>query len=572
MKVKAAELVAKLFLQGMAVTLNDMLTDEIVVQLLGEEFDCEISIDRAEEQRLRVTDRTIREEVAATDAGLLERRAPVVTFMGHVDHGKTSLIDAIRKSNLAAGEAGAITQHIGAFKCTTSHGDVTIIDTPGHEAFVAMRSRGVEVTDLVVLVIAGDEGVQQQTIEALQQAKKGNVAILVALNKVDKPNFDAERVYRQLAEQDLLPEPWGGTTVTVNTSATTGQGIEELLEMIALQSDVLELKANSHGRARGSVLESEMEKGLGCVATVLVQNGTLRLGDPLVFHRYWGRVKTMHDEHGRSLAVAGPSTPVRVTGLSGLPQAGEEFIVVASDSEAKEIAEARGFELQAKSLYGGRRAAAAEMLQAAAPEKKVLRLVVRSDVQGTLEALKTALLNIRSDKVYVEVVAAGIGDITESDVEMAAASQAAILGFHTRIEGRAELMLKQLQVKLMLHEIIYHAIDDVREQMAALLEKTPQEENRGEAQVKALFQSSALGVIAGCQMVDGTIARSHHVRVVRNDKVIWSGAISSLKRNKDDVREVKKGVECGIVLDGFTDVQVGDLIQSYEITYIRQSI
>lgn len=572
MKVKAAELVAKLFLQGTAVTLNDLLTDEIVVQLLGEEFGCQIAIDRAEEQRIRITEKKIREEIANTDETLLQRRAPVVTFMGHVDHGKTSLIDAIRKSNVAAGEAGAITQHIGAFKCTPSHGEVTIIDTPGHEAFVAMRSRGVEVTDLVVLVIAGDEGMKQQTLEALNQAKAGQVAIVVAINKCDKPNFDAELVYRQMAEQDLLPEAWGGKVVTVNTSAVTGQGIEELLEMIALQSDVLELKANPHGRARGSVLESEMEKGLGSVATVLVQNGTLRQGDPLVFDRYWGRVKTMQDERGRSVALAGPSTPVRITGLSGLPQAGEEFIVVASEREAKDIAEARAQELQAKSLVGGRRAAAAEMLQAVAPEKKVLRLIVRSDVQGTLEALKTALLNIRSDKVAVEIVAGGVGDITESDVEMAAISQAVIVGFHTRLESRADDLLKQLQVKLMLHDIIYRAIDEVKEQMAALLDKVPQEEDRGTAQVKALFRSSQLGVIAGCGVTDGSITRNSRVRVVRNGNVIWTGGISSLKRNKDDAREVKKGLECGIVLDGFTEVQEGDLIQAFEVTYISQEL
>jgi translation initiation factor IF-2 len=572
MKVKAAELVAKLFLQGMAVTLNDLLVDEVVVQLLGEEFGCTITIDRAEEQRLAITEKTIRQEIEGTDAALLEPRAPVVTFMGHVDHGKTSLIDAIRKSNLAAGEAGAITQHIGAFKCSTSHGDVTVIDTPGHEAFVAMRSRGVEVTDLVVLVIAGDEGMQQQTLEAMNQAKKGNVAILVAINKADKPNFNAELVYRQLADHELLPEAWGGKTVTVNTSAVTGQGVEELLEMIALQSEVLELKANPHGRARGTVLESEMEKGLGSVATVLVQNGQLHPGDPVVFDRYWGRVKTMQDERGRALAVAGPSTPVRITGLSGLPQAGEECIVVSSDAEAREIAEARALELQARALGAGRRAAAESFLSATGPEKKILRLVIRSDVQGTLEALKNAVMKIHSDKVAVDVVAAGVGDITESDVEMAAISQAAILGFHTRVESRAEDQLKQLKVPVLLHDIIYRAVDDVKGHMAGLLEKVPVEEERGAAEIKALFQSSQLGVIAGCMVTEGTITRNHKVRLVRNGKVIWNGSIASLKRNKDDVREVKKGLECGILLERPPQMQEGDTIQAYEVTYVSQPL
>jgi translation initiation factor IF-2 len=305
---------------------------------------------------------------------------------------------------------------------------------------------------------------------------------------------------------------------------------------------------------------------------VLVQNGQLKAGDPLVFDRYWGRVKTMHDERGHSLSIAGPSTPVRVTGLSGLPQAGEEFIVVSNEREAREIAEARAEELQAKALGAGRRAAAESFLAATAPEKKILRLVIRSDVQGTLEALKNAIGKIHSDKVTVDVVSSGVGDITESDIEMAAVSQAAVLGFHTRMESRAEERLKAMKVPVMLHDIIYRAVDDVKEQMVNLLDKVPQEEDRGAAQVKALFRSSALGVIAGCAVTEGTIHRNHKVRVLRNGKVVWTGGIASLKRNKDDVREVKKGLECGIVLDGFPEVQEGDIIQSFEITYITQTL
>ena len=341
MKLKSSQLISKLFLQGMVVTLNDVLEDETAIQLLGQEFGCEITIDTAEEKRIQITDKTIKEELQQTDPNLLQLRPPVVAFMGHVDHGKTSLIDAIRTSNRAAGEAGAITQHIGAFRCKTPVGDIAILDTPGHEAFSAMRARGADVTDIVVLVVAGDEGLRQQTIEAIQHARAAKVIIVVAINKCDKPNFNAENVYRQLAENDLLPESWGGQTITVNCSAVTRQGIPQLLEMLALQAEVLELRANPHSSARGTVLESEMHKGMGAVATVLVQNGTLRRGDSVVFGQLWGRVKTMHDEYRHELQEAGPSTPVEITGLSGLPEAGQEFIVVKSEKEAREIAEVR---------------------------------------------------------------------------------------------------------------------------------------------------------------------------------------------------------------------------------------
>ena len=328
MKLKASQLISKLFLQGLVVTLNDILEDETTIQLLGHEFGCEIKIDTSEEQRIRITDKTIKEEILASDPEKLIIRPPVVAFMGHVDHGKTSLIDTIRKSNRAAGEAGAITQHIGAFRCSTAVGDIAILDTPGHEAFSAMRARGADVTDIVVLVVAGDEGIRQQTLEAIQHAQAAAVTIVVAINKSDKPNFNAENVYRQLAENNLLPEAWGGQTITVNCSAVTGDGIQGLLEMLALQAEILEIKADPTARARGRVLESEMHKGMGAVTTVLVQNGTLKLGDALVFDQFWGRVKTMQDEFGRQLQSAGPSTPVEITGLSGLPEAGQEFIVV----------------------------------------------------------------------------------------------------------------------------------------------------------------------------------------------------------------------------------------------------
>lgn len=574
MKLKASQLVSKLFMQGMTLTLNDMLDDETVIQLLGHDFDCEITIDRKEEDRLRITDKTIKQEVLESDPSTLVLRPPVVAFMGHVDHGKTSLIDAIRKSNLAAGEAGAITQHIGAFKCHTAVGDLAILDTPGHEAFSAMRARGADVTDIIVLVIAGDEGIRTQTLEAINQAREAKVPLVVALNKCDKPNFNAENIYRQLADQDLLPEAWGGTILTIPCSATTGQGIKELLEMLALQAEILELKANPQARARGTVIEAEMHKGLGAVATILVQNGTLRLGDSLVFAQHWARVKTMHDEHDKTLTEAPPSTPVKITGLSGLPVAGSEFIAVKNEKEARELSHGRTEGTKQAAFIQTKKVGLEGFLQKKAdqPAKKVLPLILRADVQGSLEALRNSLLKIESNKVEINIISAEVGEISESDVSLAAASKATIIGFHTQIESRAEELIKELKVKVKTHDIIYHAVDDTKEIMLGLLDKIPQEMDTGSALVKAVFKSSHLGAIAGCQVIDGNIKRNHHIRVIRDKEVVWKGPIASLKRVKEDVREVSKGYECGILLQNFNDVKEGDILQAYEITYLTQQL
>ncbi len=574
MKLKASELIAKLFLHGVIVTINTPLEDETTIQLLGQELGCELTIDTTVEKRLRITEQTIPEEIASVPEDQLVTRAPVVAFMGHVDHGKTSLIDAIRKSNRAAGEAGAITQHIGAFRCHTTVGDIAILDTPGHEAFSAMRERGAEVTDIIVLVVAGDEGIRQQTLEAIKHAKEANATIVVAINKSDKPNFNQENVYRQLADQELLPEAWGGQTITVNCSATTGQGIQQLLEMLALQAEVLELKANPGTRARGTVLESEMHKGLGAVATVLVQNGTLRLGDALVCDQLYGRVKTMHDEFRRDLKEAGPSTPVEITGLSGIPVAGQEFIVVKNEREAREIAEARQQGVQQKNLQISSKISLESVFQKASEnvQKKIFPILIRADVQGSLEALKVALQKIKSDKIDLNIIYTGVGEVSESDVQLAAASKAVIIGFHTQIESHGEMLVKQIGIQVRMHDIIYHAIDDVKGLMAAALDKIPLEIEKGKAEVKATFKSSHHGVIAGCQVSEGTVNRNHYIRLKRNDEVIWKGPIGSLKRVKEDVREVQKGFECGILLNGFNDFQVGDILESYEITYISQEL
>lgn len=572
MKLKSSELIQKLFLHGLTYTLNDILDDETVVQYIGSEFGCEIKIDTSEQERIQITAQSIREEIAASNQDDLITRPPVVAFMGHVDHGKTSLIDAIRKTNVAGGEAGAITQHIGAFRCKTAVGDLTILDTPGHEAFSAMRARGAEVTDIVVLVVAGDEGLREQTFEAIEHAKSAHVTIVVAINKCDKPNFNVENVYRELSERELLPEAWGGQTITINTSAVSGEGIQQLLEMLALQSEVMELRANPKMRARGAVLESELHKGLGSVARVLVQNGTLKVGDAIVFERHWGKVKTMHDEHGKLLQTAGPSTPIEITGLSGIPKAGDPFIVVASEKEARDIIETREVGRERTALQQKKAPAIDSLIKKGAAEKKILKLILRADVQGSVEALKTSILKIKSEKASVDIIAMGVGEVSESDIQLAAASNAVIIGFHTAIESHAEPLIKELGVKVRQFDIIYHAVDEVKKLMLALLDKLEEEKDTGVAEVKATFKASQLGVIAGCQVIEGTVSRNNRIRLSRDGQVIWKGHIGSLKRVKEDVKEVKKGFECGIVLEGTNDVQEGDLIQAYEIIYITQEL
>jgi len=572
MKLKASQLIAKLFMKGVVLTLNDFLDDETTIQLLGHDFDCDITIDTSEEQRIRITDQTIRQEIEKTAPDILILRPPVVTFMGHVDHGKTSLIDYIRKSNRAAQEAGAITQHIGAFKVSTAAGDVTILDTPGHEAFSEMRSRGANVTDIVILVIAGDEGIRAQTDEAIRQARESKVPILVALNKCDKPNFDAQKVYRELADRELLPESWGGTTITVDCSAASGKGIPELLEMIALQAEILELRANPKARARGTILESEMHKGMGAVATVLIQNGTLKKNDAIVFGSHFGRIKTMQDEYGKSLDEAGPGSPVKITGLSDLALAGFEFIVVKNEKEARELASARE-EGAARAQQQVKLSSLEKMMaKKEGAEMKILPLILRADVQGSLEALQSSLLKIHSKKVRLEIVHADVGEISESDIDLALASKSTIVGFHTRIESHAADIIKHKKVPVIAEDVIYHLVDHVKERMKALLDKIPQENDIGTAEVKAVFKSSQLGLIAGCAISEGMIKRGCLIRQIRGNEVIWKGKLASLKRGKEDVKDAKEGFECGILLEGQTDIKEGDKFVGYEITYLDQDL
>ena len=492
--------------------------------------------------------------------------------MGHVDHGKTSLIDAIRKSNIASGEAGAITQHIGAFKCHCETGDITILDTPGHEAFHLMRERGTHVTDVIVLVIAGDEGMMPQTKEIISLAKQSGIPMVIAINKCDKKEFNAETVYRQLADLELLPEAWGGTVITVNCSAQTGEGIIDLLEMLALQSEILELKANVNARARGTVIESQMHKGFGAIATVLVQNGTLKLGDALIFEDLYARVKTMHDEHGAKVSYAQPATPVKITGLSGIPIAGCEFIMVPSEKEARKLADKRALGKR-KTLQRSRGTCESYITHYQELEqKKILPLILRADVQGSVEAIKNSLLEIKSKKVELNFIYEGVGEISESDIELASVSKAVIIAFHTEVKAHLESLIKQNKVVIKKGDVIYKVIDDVKQLMRDSLDKVRQEVEKGTAEIKQIFKSSHLGSIAGCFMIDGTIKREYHIKVIREGKIIHEGAISSLKRVKEDIKEVNKGLECGILLNHFSDYREGDLIKGFEITYISQDL
>ena len=574
MKLKASELISKLFMQGIAVTINDLLDDVTTIQLLGHEFSCDISIDTSEEQRLRITSKTIQEEIQETDASDLQSRAPVIAFMGHVDHGKTSLIDIIRKSSLAREEAGDITQHIGAFTYRHEQGMITILDTPGHEAFKLMRQRGAAITDILILVIAGDEGIMPQTDESISLAKKASIPLIVAINKCDKPAFDSDNVHRQLADRELLPEVWGGSVITVNCSATTGEGISQLLDMIILQAEMMELKANPHTRARGTVLESQLHRGFGPVATVLVQNGTLKRNHALVFEDVYARVKTMYDEHGMALTTVGPSVPVKITGMSGVPQAGCEFIAVKNEKIARKLTEDRTSGHKHTSLQQHSRGEFEVLLsrQQELAEKKILNIILRVDVQGSIEAIRNALLAIKTTKIELNFISEGVGEVSESDVELALVFNAIIICFHTQVESHAEELIKHSSVIIRRGDIIYQIIDDIKELMLAALDKVRQEIESGTARVKQIFKASQVGAIAGCIIIDGIVKRNQLVKVFRENNMICEGTLTSLKRVKEDVKEVGKGLECGIVLDLFNDYQEEDLIKTFDIHYVQPTL
>jgi len=565
MGVKAADLIRKLMQAGKMVTINAQIdADTAAVLAIENGFTVEKKGFEVEEYIPEVPE----------DESKLVIRPPVVTVMGHVDHGKTSLLDAIRQADVAAGEAGGITQHIGAYSVSTPHGPITFLDTPGHEAFTAMRQRGAQVTDLVVLVVAVDDGVMPQTVESIKASKAAGVTILVAINKIDKPDTSPERVMQQLTEYELVPEQWGGTTIMLPVSARTKQGIPELLEYIALQAEVLELKANPEKLAAGHVVEAKLEKGRGPVATVLVEEGTLRVGDALVTGAHYGRVRALMNERGEQVDDVGPGYPVEVLGLSGVPTAGDEFNVVQDEKAAKEVAAHRGERQRREELAATSGKATLEDLfaKSKANGQKVLNVVVKADVQGSAEAVSQALEKAATKKVGVKILDSGVGAITESDVLTAVAGTAIIVGFNTKPEAKVPQIASQQGVKILLFDIIYEAIDKVREEMAGLLEPIIKEKPLGKVEVRQLFNIPRIGAVAGSAVTEGVVKRTGTARVLRDRKVIHTGKIASLKRLKDDVREVASGFECGIAVEGYTDVKPGDTLEVFELEEIRPSL
>ncbi len=558
MKLKSADLVKKLFLAGQIVTINSEVDYE-TAETIALDYDiiCE------KEEKVDVIAELLKEE--EEDVTLMENRPPVVCVMGHVDHGKTSLLDAIRNTHVTNAESGGITQHIGAYTVDVKGQSITFLDTPGHEAFTAMRMRGAQATDIAILVVAADDGVMPQTVEAINHAKAAEVEIIVAVNKIDKPAANIERVKQELSEQGLIPEDWGGNTVFVPVSAHTGQGIDELLEMIILQAEILELKANKNRKARGLVIEAKLDKGKGSVATVLVQKGTLHVGDPISAGSFYGRVRAMSDDKGRKLKAAGPSTPVEVLGLNGVPNAGEIVIAADSEKDARSFAETFISEGREKMLEGTKVRMSLDDLysQIQAGDLKELEIIVKADVQGSVEAVKQSLEKLSNDEVLVKVIHGGVGAINESDVVLASASNAIIIGFNVHPDNQAKELADKEEVDLRLYSVIYQAIDDVEHAMKGLLDPVFEEKVIGHAEVRQLFKASGIGTIAGSYVLDGTIQRGCTVRITREGEQIFEGPLASLKRFKDDVKEVRTGFECGLVFENFNDIQELDQVEAY---------
>ena len=569
MSVKAGEVIKAMMRMGSMVTINETLdqdTASIVVEEMGH-------------KPVLIQEGAVEQEVlaamkAAEGEGI--PRSAVVTIMGHVDHGKTSLLDYIRKAKVASGEAGGITQHIGAYQVHTDHGEITFLDTPGHAAFTAMRARGAKVTDIVILVVAADDGVMPQTLEAVQHAKAGDVPLIIAVNKIDKPDADPERVRSELAQHDVISEEWGGGTQFVNVSAHTGEGVDTLLDAILLQAEVLELRAVSDAPAQGSVIEARVDKGRGVVASVIIQSGTLRKGDMLLAGREYGRVRSMMNERGEMLESAGPSTPVEVLGLSGAPEAGDEAIVVENERKAKEIAEYRQAKYRDLKLARQKQATLERMFDQmgseASAEAKAVNVVIKADVHGSAEAISESLQKLSTDEVKVSVVSSGVGGINESDVNLAIASNAMLIGFNVRADATAKKLIEREEVPLHYYSIIYELIDDIRGAMSGLLEPEFKEEIIGLAEVRDVFRSPKFGAVAGCMVVDGTVKRSNPIRVLRDNVVIYEGELESLRRFKDDVSEVRSGTECGIAVKNYNDVKPGDQIEVYERTQVKRQI
>ncbi|WP_250458886.1 translation initiation factor IF-2 [Microbulbifer litoralis] len=566
MNIKAGELIKRLMKMGEMVTINQSL-DRETAQLIVEEMG---------HRAVAVSETQLEDSLVAEAKeveGEEESRAPVVTVMGHVDHGKTSLLDYIRKTKVASGEAGGITQHIGAYRVKTGQGEVAFLDTPGHAAFTAMRARGAQATDVVILVVAADDGVMPQTEEAVNHAKAAGVPLVVAINKCDKEGADPDRVKNELAAKDVIPEDWGGDTQFIEVSAHTGQGIDELLEAVSLQAEMLELKAKVNVPATGVVIESRLEKGRGVVATLLVQNGELKRGDIVLAGQSYGRVRAMTNELGKSVKEAGPSTPVELLGLDTTPDAGDEFLVVADERKAREVAEQRA-EKERRERMQRQQAAKLENMFAdmEAGQRKVLPVVIKADVRGSLEAILSALADIGNEEVSVNVVSSGVGGIAENDINLALTAGAIVIGFNTRADVAARKLAETESVEIRYYSVIYNLLDEVKQALSGMLEPEVREEIVGIAEVRDVFRSPKFGSIAGCMVTEGTVYRNKPIRVLRDNVVIYQGELESLRRFKDDVQEVRNGMECGIGVKDYNDVKSGDQIEVYDIVKVAREL
>src|SRR6056297_293385 len=565
--VKPTDVITTCMNLGMMVSINQRL-DASTIELVAAEYDFEVDFVDAEEM--------IEEEIEVEedDPEDLEPRAPIITVMGHVDHGKTSLLDSIRKAKVAAGEAGGITQHVGAYEVQTEDGrDITFLDTPGHEAFTAMRSRGAQATDIVILVVAADDAVMPQTIEAINHSKAAGVSIVVAINKMDKPGANPDKIKQQLSEHQVIVEEYGGTTQVAEVSAHSGEGIDDLLEKVLIEAELLELKANPNRLAQGIVLESRIDKGKGTVANILVQNGTLKVGDPFVAGPCFGRVRAMENEHGTRLKEAGPSTPVQLTGFDTVPQAGDRLVVPSDEKTAKDVANQRQQIRREQSLRRTKHLTLDDLSRRMAlGEVSELNIIIKADVDGSIEALSGALQKLSTEEVSVNIIHTGSGAITESDVLLASASDGIIIGFQVRPSAGARKLAETESIDIRLFSVIYDAVDEVHDALEGMLSPEISEELRGMVEVREVFKVSKVGTIAGCYVTEGKIHRNDPIRIIRDGVVIWDGEIDSLKRFKDDVKEVQAGYECGISIKGFNDIKVGDEFESYEVVEEKRTL
>jgi translation initiation factor IF-2 len=564
--VKSSELIKVMMNMGVMATINQSLDQDTAILIIEELGHTATTANESEEEEMTLD----LEEHKTED---LEPRAPIVTIMGHVDHGKTSLLDYIRKTKVVNSEAGGITQHIGAYRVSTDKGDITFLDTPGHAAFSAMRARGAQVTDIVILVVSADDGVMPQTEEAIEHAKAAGVPIIVAVNKIDKENADPEKVQTELGQKNVIPEEWGGDTMFVKISALTGEGIDLLLEAVSLQSEILELKASKKGSAIGSVVESSLDKGRGPIATILIQSGTLNKKDYVLVGKEFGRIRAMYDEFNKEISSAGPGCPVVITGLSGTPNVADQLMAAKDEKKVKDIASLRESRQKEIEIQSKRKTFSIDDFNLNdAPKKKIINLLIKGDVQGSVEAINSTLRNIKNDDVGLEIVYSGVGGITESDVNLAASSNSTIIGFNVRADSKAKKLVESNNQELFYFSIIYELIDLVKQQLSGLLDPEIKEEIIGIAEVKDVFRSSKIGAIAGSIVSEGTVQKDQPIRVLRNNVVIYEGELESLRRFKEDVKEVKSGTECGIGVKDYNDIKPGDQVEVFRRTEIERTV